>query len=229
MNEVIQLKKITKSFNEGPLQETVLEGVDFALLPGEKVSICGASGSGKTTLVNIIGLLEWPTSGKVYWQGQDKTESLCKDLAHERASFLGYVFQSCHLMTELNVIENILMTPRLAKNNISKKDQEWAKFLLEAVGLSGKEKRSISTLSGGERQRVAIVRAMMNFPKVIIADEPTGSLDERSADQITDLLLDLCERYHMGMILITHNAFLAKKTEKCYRMRDKKIFLEERL
>jgi ABC-type lipoprotein export system ATPase subunit len=193
----------------------VLRNINFGIKKGETISICGASGSGKTTLINILGLLESPTCGDVLWNGENVTHEKISRVAKLRAKIFGYVFQQCNLIPELNVLENLLF-PRRIVAEITEVDTSFARNLLAQVGLVGVEKRDTATLSGGERQRVAAARAMMNHPDIIIADEPTGSLDTRASNLVMDMMVNLCKSSGSTLLLLTHNPIFAKNMEQSY-------------
>lgn len=173
----------------------------------------GQSGAGKTTLLNIMTLLERPDEGEIHWNGQNVTKKSNSWLAKQRGELIGLVFQSFYLIPELNVLENVLMARRLI-GRVRDQDRDRAMELLTQVGLKGRLFQPITKISGGESQRVAIARALMNQPKVIVADEPTGNLDENTAGGVMELLLALCNQENTALILVTHNPEFANKTEK---------------
>ena len=212
-SSLVELVNICKNFDD----VTVLKDINLNIKPHESLSICGISGSGKTTLVNLIGLLQQPTSGKILWYGNDVMTLSAKQISQTRAKTFGYVFQQCHLIPELNVIENILFPKRMI-GRVSQEDIAFAHKLLQYVGLKGFEQRNITTLSGGESQRIATIRAMINHPSIVIADEPTGSLDINSATTVIDMLIDLCTQYGSTLLLITHNTKFAEKTDSIYHI-----------
>jgi ABC-type lipoprotein export system ATPase subunit len=219
MNDyIVELKNIQKKFEN----VLVLKDVSFGIEERETISICGISGAGKTTLINIIGLLEFPTHGSISWEDQNIIVYGGKKISKMRAKIFGYIFQRCNLIPELNVIENILF-PRRIISEISISDIEFAKELLRRVHLDGLENRSVWTLSGGESQRVAVVRAMINHPRIIIADEPTGSLDEKSANVTMDMIINLCEEYGSSLLLITHNQLFAKRMQTSYILHNSEL------
>ncbi|MDR1433196.1 MAG: ATP-binding cassette domain-containing protein [Puniceicoccales bacterium] len=208
---IVKLGNVRKTFGDF----MVFDDVSFGIKRRETVSICGDSGSGKTTLVNVIGLLEQPTHGRIFWNGKSVINQKMSYVAKLRSEMFGYIFQRCNLILELNVIENLLFPRRIA-DKIDSGDVAFAKKLLNQVKLDGFEERNVSTLSGGERQRVAAIRAMMNNPRVIIADEPTGSLDEKSANLVMDMIINLCDTYDSSLLLITHNPRFAQKMQTAY-------------
>ncbi|MDR1890781.1 MAG: ATP-binding cassette domain-containing protein [Puniceicoccales bacterium] len=212
MNDyIVELKNIQKKFED----VLILNDVSLGIKECETVSICGESGSGKTTLINIMGLLELPTHGTILWEGQRTITYGVEKISQLRAKIFGYIFQRCNLIPELNVIENILFPKRIT-SKISTADIKFAKRLLQRVQLNGFEERNVLTLSGGESQRIAVVRAMINHPRIVIADEPTGSLDEKSAIMTMDMIINLCREYGSSLLLITHNQLFAKKMQTSY-------------
>ncbi|MDY6069432.1 MAG: ABC transporter ATP-binding protein, partial [Opitutales bacterium] len=185
----------------------------------ESVSLRGESGAGKTTLLNIAAALEQPSSGSVAWNGQRIDNLGNSKQSALRSRFMAFVFQSYCLIPELNALENVLIAPRIA-NLYNKHSKERALALLEKVGLKDRIRHTPSMLSGGERQRVAIARALMNAPKLIMADEPTGNLDEKTAAIINEMFLELCKNDNVSLLLITHNSAFAKMTDKQLLLKD---------
>ncbi len=208
---IIKLKNISKSFCEC----SILNDINLQLLESDTVGIIGASGTGKTTLMNIIGLLEYPDSGEIYW-GKDSPLTLSKKSVNQvRGKIFGFVFQNHTLISELNVIDNILLPVKM-HGNIKQSDLIFADNLLNRVGLLDHKFSKISTLSGGEKQRISIVRALINHPHVILADEPTGNLDENNANEVIHSMLDLCKFARTSLLLITHNNCLSKLMNRRY-------------
>ncbi|MDR3144108.1 MAG: ABC transporter ATP-binding protein [Puniceicoccales bacterium] len=217
-NIIAELRDVRKNFQDS----LIFSGIDLWIEEGETIGICGDSGSGKTTLMNVLGMLDRPSGGSVIWEGNDVTGERSSKLSKLRPKLFGYIFQRCNLIPELNVLENLLF-PRRIVTGVEQSDVDFAKNLLKRVSMSGAESRNITTLSGGERQRVAVVRAMMNHPKIIIADEPTGSLDERSADAVMDMIVGLCGEYGSALLLITHNGRFAKKMNTSHKLHGGKL------
>lgn len=213
MNEIIlRAKEIKKSF-KSPNGETidVLRGANLEIARGQSISLRGESGAGKTTFLNVIAGLESPTSGEIYWDGQRVDNLSNSKQARLRAGFMGFVFQNYCLVPELNALENVELAARIAgKFDASARNR--AKELLDSVGLSGRLRHLPSQMSGGEKQRVAIARAVMNNPRVILADEPTGNLDEATGLEVMDIFLTLCSSYSTSLLLITHNPEFAART-----------------
>lgn len=208
---IIKLKNISKNFCD----RSILNDINLQLLESDTVGIIGTSGAGKTTLINIVGLLEYPDSGEIYW-GEDSPLALSKKSVNQmRGQMFGFVFQNHSLISELNVIDNILLPVKM-HGNIKQSDLIFADNLLNRVGLLDHKFSQICTLSGGEKQRVSIVRALINHPRVILADEPTGNLDENSADEVVHLMLDLCKFARTSLMLITHNNRLLQLMNRRY-------------
>lgn len=223
MNEpVIELKNIFKSFND----YSVLTGVDLCLFPSETISIIGASGTGKTTLVNILSLLEYPDQGKIYWGGIPMVNKSAKDISQLRGARFGFVFQNHNLISELNILENVLF-PIKMHSVIQNKDVLYAEKLLNRVGLLPRKNDRINHLSGGQKQRISVIRALINRPQIILADEPTGNLDEKNAREAINLMLELCKFTNSSMILITHNEGLAKLTDKKFVLFDGQLIQQQ--
>ncbi len=215
---VIEAKNISKTFLEAGENLSVLRGVDFALRAGESVSIRGESGSGKTTLLYILSALETPTGGELFWNGERVNERSHDWAAARRAQWMGMVFQSYHLMPELDALENVLMARRIA-GGIRPENKARALALLERVGLKDRARHVPAKLSGGECQRVAVARALMNKPKVLLADEPTGNLDETTGEEVMTLLLELTRQENSALVLVTHNAAHAARADRSLFLR----------
>ena len=210
---ILESKKIEKSFPSVEGSISVLNGIDFVLRRGESVSIRGESGSGKSTLLNVLSGLETADSGDLFWLGKNVSGQSLSSLAARRIRYIGFVFQAYYLAPELNALENVLMGARIA-GNVNRAVVERAKLLLKSVGMERRMKHSATTLSGGERQRVAVARALINNPLVILADEPTGNLDEATGVSVMELLLELVKRDAKSLVLVTHNPEFAQKTER---------------
>jgi predicted ABC-type transport system involved in lysophospholipase L1 biosynthesis ATPase subunit len=204
---------LAKTFPSGSGTIDVLHGVDFTVEQGESVSIRGESGSGKTTLLHLLAGLESPDSGRLEWGGEDVTRWSVDRLAARRARFLGMVFQHFHLVPEMNALDNVLLAARIA-GGIGRDDRARARDLMVRVGLGERLDHLPGKLSGGERQRVALARALMNRPRLVLADEPTGNLDERTANAVMDMLLSLCREERVGLVLVTHNKEHAARTSR---------------
>ena len=200
---VLRASGLKKSYLSGDRRIEVLGGVDVAVMAGESVSIRGESGSGKSTLLNLLAGLDAPDEGVVEWEGTKAT-------ADRRARYLGMVFQSFYLIPELDALQNVLMASRML-GAPGAAERKRAAELLARVGLAERTSHLPNQLSGGERQRVAVARALMNAPRLMLADEPTGNLDERTGDAVVDLLLGLCRETGTALVLVTHNTAHAAK------------------
>lgn len=198
---------LRKTYLSGDRRIEVLSSVDLTVLASESVSIRGESGSGKSTLLNLLAALDTPDSGEVSWDGKPSIGT------EVRGTYLGMVFQSFYLIPELDALQNVLMARRIV-GRVGSAEKTRAKDLLAKVGLSERAHHLPSQLSGGERQRVAVARALMNSPQLILADEPTGNLDEKTGDAVIELLLGLCAETKTALILVTHNAAHAAKTNR---------------
>ncbi len=210
MNNVLAVRAAVKSFPSGVRRLEVLRGADLSVAAGETVSIRGESGSGKTTLLNVIAGLESLDQGAVQWEDKDVSGWSRSAMARERARFLGMVFQAYYLIPELNVLENVFLPARIL-GTAGKEARARAGRLLGRVGLGGRPDENPAKLSGGERQRVALARALINCPRLVLADEPTGNLDEKTAGAVMDLLWEVCEEEQAALILVTHNANFAAR------------------
>ncbi len=210
---ILSAQQLSKTYLSGDRTIGVLSGIDLAVEAGENVSIRGESGSGKSTLLNLLAGLDKPDTGKVFWGASEDTG------ASRRATYLGIVFQSFYLIPELDALQNVLMARRMI-GRIGETETARAKLLLDQVGLSERRHHLPNQLSGGERQRVALARALMNAPPLLLADEPTGNLDERTGDAVVELLLKLCADTKTALILVTHNLAHARKAGRHLLLRD---------
>ena len=210
---VISAAGLRKNYPSGDRTLEVLRGVDFSVRAGETVGVRGESGSGKSTLLNILAGLDRPDAGELFWGPEAAHKLSLGELTARRGRFLGMVFQSYYLIPELDACANVLMAARML-GGIGPPARARATALLTRVGLGERGHHLPSELSGGERQRVAVARALMNRPAVILADEPTGNLDERTGDSIIDLLLGVCADENAALVLVTHNPAHAKKTNR---------------
>ena len=204
MTDVLKASGLRKTYPSGDRVLEVLAGVDFTVAAGESVSIRGESGSGKSTLLNILAGLDRPDAGELFWADEAAHKLPLGDLTARRGRFLGMVFQSYYLIPELDAFANVLMGARVI-GGVGAVQRERATALLQRVGLAERAAHLPSQLSGGERQRVAVARALMNRPHVILADEPTGNLDERTGGEVISLLLEVCAEENTALVLVTHN------------------------
>lgn len=223
MKELIQVQKLFKSYGDGTKRVEVLKGVDLTFFQGEKAAMVGASGVGKTTFLHTLGTLDRPTSGKVLYEGKDIYALNEKDLAQFRNREVGFVFQFHHLLPEFNALENTMM-PCLIQGIPKKEAASRAEAILALVGLQERLAHKPGELSGGEQQRVAVARALVLEPKVLLADEPTGNLDTRTAESVFDLLLELNLIKGVTLIVVTHNLKLAEKLSRQIQLIDGKAF-----
>jgi lipoprotein-releasing system ATP-binding protein len=215
---ILQCKKLTKRY-QGELDVDVLKGVDLAIAVGERVAIMGVSGSGKSTLMHLLGGLDKPTSGEVILDGVNLNSVNSTKLAQLRNKSLGFIYQSHHLLGEFTVLENVAMPLLIAQLSVKEAKQR-ATALLQRVGLGHRIEHKPSELSGGERQRAAIARALINKPNVILADEPTGNLDTKTADSVYQLMLELNQELNISFLVVTHDHELAARMGKVLHMED---------
>ena len=209
---ILEAKQLGKSFPSPDGAITVLDGVDFKLRRGESVSIRGESGSGKSTLLNVLSGLETTDVGELLWNGQQVSGRSLSWLAARRTNYIGFVFQSYYLAPELNALENVLLGARIA-GRINSTVIDRAEALLKRVGMDHRLRHGSTKLSGGERQRVAVARALINDPPLVLADEPTGNLDEATGVAVMDLLLEIAGEEAKSLVLVTHNPEFAKRTQ----------------
>jgi len=222
---ILKLNHITKSYISGnnTAGRVILDQLDLEVNAGERIAIVGPSGSGKTTLLNMIGTLDRPDSGKIYFEDQDLSVFNDQQLAGFRNEKIGFVFQMHHLLPQLTLIENVLL-PTLANKKLKGKEVfEHAQRLIARMGLSEVAHQKPSQLSGGECQRTAVARALINRPRLILADEPTGALDHQSAFNLTDLLVELNREEGLTLIVVTHSMDVANKMDRIYKLDSGKL------
>lgn len=212
-NIILQSRQTGKSFAGPEGRIPVLDGIDFVLRRGESVSIRGESGSGKSTLLNVLSGLETVDSGELFWREKKVSGKSLSWLAGRRVDYIGFVFQAYYLAPELNALENVLMGARIA-GKINRTVVERAQSLLKRVGMGHRITHSAAKLSGGERQRVAVARALINNPAIVLADEPTGNLDEKTGLAVMELLLQVVKEDARSLVLVTHNPEFAKRTDR---------------
>lgn len=217
---VMRCEKLCKSYTDSDGSELpILKGVDLSVAAGEVVAVIGASGAGKSTLLHILGGLDQPTAGEVYLAGQPLSHLSEEELAQVRNQKLGFIFQFHHLLREFTALENIMMPLLIA--NVERTDaRERSEALLRAVGLSHRLYHKPPQLSGGERQRVAVARALVNEPVVLLADEPSGNLDTHTAESLNELFFRLREEQEVAVVLVTHNRELADRADRTLRLHD---------
>ncbi|MBT1443091.1 lipoprotein-releasing ABC transporter ATP-binding protein LolD [Shewanella sp. JM162201] len=210
---LLRVENVSKTYREGKLETQVLTGVDLQVYRGEQLAIVGSSGSGKSTLLHIMGTLDKPSSGSVLLEGEDIYAMGAKRQAELRSASLGFIYQFHHLLPEFSAIENVAMPARIA--GVDKKEAfERAEALLERVGLSHRLQHAPSELSGGERQRTAIARALINQPKLVLADEPTGNLDAASGEAVYGLIRELASSLGTAFVVVTHDPKLAARMDR---------------
>ncbi len=221
---MLKVKDISKTFISGSgTKRIILDELNLELNAGEKVAILGPSGSGKTTLLNLIGTLDRPDSGEIHLNDEPVFKQNDKELAAFRNKSIGFIFQLHHLLPQLSLVENILV-PILAQQSKIKKGQlAFADQLIQSLGLEEVKHQKPSQLSGGECQRAAVARALINQPNLLLADEPTGALDQKTSNQLTELILQLNETKNTAMIVVTHSMSLAKKMDKVYQLSNGKL------
>ncbi|MDF1498762.1 MAG: ABC transporter ATP-binding protein [Patescibacteria group bacterium] len=225
-SKLISVKNITKDYHSGDVVTHVLKGVSFDIDDGEFVSIMGSSGSGKSTLMYVLGFLDKYTSGKYYFEGQDTSEFDDDKLAENRNEKIGFIFQSYNLLQRTTVLDNVILPTSYMVNCDVKKAEKKARKLLKRVGLGHRIDHKPNQLSGGEQQRVAIVRALINDPRIILADEPTGNLDSKSGEEIMEILQNL-NKEGKTIIMVTHEQYTAECARRILHIKDGKIFNDE--
>jgi len=222
MSNLLSVKDLQKSFSEGGNEIRVLQGVNFDLAEGERLAVVGESGVGKSTLLHILGTLDRPTGGKILFGGKqlplDDEAALCEF----RNRQIGFVFQFHYLLPDFSALENV-MFPALVQGIEPAQAKREAVQLLHLVGLTDRLSHRPGKLSGGEQQRVAVARAVILKPKLVLADEPTGSLDLRIGEEVQDLLFRLNEEHGIGLIVATHNRQFAKKIGRCVELREGRL------
>jgi lipoprotein-releasing system ATP-binding protein len=220
--ELIKAEGLSKSFETGESSICVLDGVDLGIRRGDTVAIVGQSGVGKSTLLHILGILDHPSSGTLRYSGEDVFQQDDADLARLRNEFIGFVFQFHHLLPEFNALENVMM-PGLIRGLAFPEMRRRATDMIEEVGLSHRLRHPVGKLSGGERQRVAVARALVLDPPVVLADEPTGNLDPATGEQIADLLLGINRTRGTALVIVTHSRAMAKHLDRTLLLQDGRL------
>lgn len=221
-NPVLTAKNLHKTFIEGKLRTEVLRGIDMHIAAGEKIAIVGASGSGKSTLLHLLGGLDMVSSGDVFLMQQNLATLNTESITQLRERYLGFVYQFHHLLPEFTALENVMLPLTLRKTPLEQA-RAMSETILKQVGLDHRLEHRPSELSGGERQRVAIARALVKKPVCVLADEPTGNLDVKTAQGVWELLLELNQSFSTALIVVTHDERLTRHVDRVLRMEDGKI------
>ncbi len=222
MNELLRASGITKSFRSGNAELVVLRGLDLTVMPGEMVAIVGPSGAGKSTLLHLLAALDSPTSGSIYFDSQLLSSRRRAELANFRNREIGFVWQLHHLLADFTATENVMM-PLMVRGESMSGAAEAAQRWLGEVGLADRADHLAGELSGGEQQRVALARALVGEPKLLLADEPTGDLDEENAEAVFRLIQQLHRAHRLTSILATHNLSMARRCDRVLRLHHGKL------
>ena len=225
MDKIISLRDINKIYGS-EIKTQVLFDINLDIREQSFSSIIGASGSGKSTLLNIISTLDRPTSGSVLINGTQTAKMSKADLAKLRNETIGFVFQFHYLLPEFTALENVLMPARIRDGKVTKDAMEKARELMNLMGIEKVANNNAGKMSGGQQQRTSIARALINNPKIILADEPTGNLDSESTEVVYDIMRDINERYKTTFLIITHDRRIAQKTDRIIEIRDGRISLD---
>ena len=227
MNDILACREVSKTYHDGETETAVLSDVSLSIKAGEHVAVLGSSGSGKSTLLHILGGLDTPSRGEVWFHGHALTSLKAKALATLRNQKMGFIYQFHHLLPEFTALENVSMPLLIGQYDVGKA-KDMATDMLKEVGLSHRLHHKPAALSGGERQRVAIARALVTKPALVLADEPTGNLDNKTGEQVYDLLTRLSQSSGTSFVVVTHDIALASKMDRILRIRDGKLVEEER-
>jgi lipoprotein-releasing system ATP-binding protein len=224
---LIALRNLSKEYVDGPRVVRVLSGLDLEISAGERVAIVGESGVGKSTLLHIVGTLDRPTGGEVWFDGENLTSKSDRDLAHFRNREIGFIFQFHHLLPDFTALENVMM-PALIGGTSTEAARRRARQLLERVGLAERLEHRPGELSGGEQQRVAVARALVQEPRAVLADEPTGNLDPATGEGVQNLLMELNREHDITLVVVTHSATLAAAMDRTLRLTAGRIATDAR-
>ena len=229
MKHTLRLDGVRKTYGVGtPVETEVLHGIDTVLERGEFAALIGPSGSGKSTLLNLIGLLDRPTGGRVYIEGQEAGTLEDADLTRLRGRSIGFVFQHHYLLPEFTALENVMMPILAARGRPDQEMRDSAAALLDRVGLTPWRDKKATDISGGQQQRVAIARSLAMKPALVLADEPTGNLDTKSADSVFDVLRDINETSRTTFLIVTHDPRLAQRCDRIIELVDGRIVSDRR-
>jgi ABC-type lipoprotein export system ATPase subunit len=222
---MIEVQNLSKHYKQGKNVVRALDGVSLDIEQGEFVAVVGRSGSGKTTMLDSLGLLNRPTSGTVVIDGVDTARLKDDRKAHLRGDKIGFIFQEYNLLPTLNALENVMLPLHYASK--PKGDRAWAQSLLEEVGLAGRMHHRPDQLSGGQQQRIAIARSLVNQPSVVLGDEPTGSVDSETSDQLAAIMRRMNVQHQVTFVIVTHDLDLAAKTDRIIRLKDGRVMSDE--
>lgn len=227
--KLLECRHLSKSYASQEGQPVrILHELDFEIDTGQSAAVVGPSGCGKSTLLNLIGTLDQPDGGEILFQGEDITQFDDRRRAHFRNRDIGFVFQEHHLLPQCSVLENVLLPVMAPGSPLRGQDAKArANQLLDQVGLAHRATHRPAQLSGGERQRVAVARALIHGPRLLLADEPTGSLDRDTAHQLADLLCDLVQEHDLALMVVTHSESLAGRMSRCYQLLNGKLSLHQ--
>ncbi len=221
---ILEAHNLHKSYGSGDKHLQVLKGIELKISSGEVLSIVGPSGAGKSTLLHILGGLDKPSEGKVFFEGAQLSQINDEELSRIRNRKMGFVFQFYHLLPEFSALENLILPALISKQNLNKGALKIEGLeLLKTVGLLKRAHHRPAQLSGGEQQRLAIARAIVNSPKILFCDEPTGNLDSNTGEEIIDLLIKLNQQKETTLLIVTHDEHLAKRTKRLIHIHDGKI------
>jgi lipoprotein-releasing system ATP-binding protein len=217
MSKILELQNISKKYSQGSSTIEILKDINFTISQGQLISIIGSSGSGKSTLLHIMGLLDRLSSGNIYLENQQINNASDSVKTNLRLHYFGFIYQHHYLLSNFNARENIALANQLLQGDYALALKEADKWL-DRLGLSSRKYNLAAELSGGEQQRVSIARALINKPKLILADEPTGNLDPENATEVFNLFLDLVKETNVAAIIVTHNMELAAQADETYRL-----------